>query len=67
MLRIEAVVAMICLSRSMIYYKLNPKSPYYDSTFPKPLKLGLRNNAWRLGDLEQWIASKAAHSQEQCQ
>lgn len=28
------------LSRSTIYARLNPKSPSYDPTFPKPIELG---------------------------
>ena len=64
LLRIKAVVTMLGISRSMIYYKLNPKSPYFDSAFPKPLKLGLRSRAWCLADLEAWIATKASLNEE---
>lgn len=28
------------LSRTTIYDKINPKSPRYDETFPKPIRLG---------------------------
>ncbi len=28
------------LSRTTIYDKINPKSPRYDATFPKPIRLG---------------------------
>lgn len=30
------------LSRSTIYARLNPKSPNYDPTFPRPIELGHR-------------------------
>jgi prophage regulatory protein len=31
-----------------------------DGTFPKPVKLGARITAWRVGDVRAWIAAQAA-------
>lgn len=45
-------------SRSGIYNALNPKSPYFDPTFPKPVKLGARAVGFRLSELEGWVASR---------
>lgn len=47
----------IGICRSHIENRLNPKSPYYDPTFPKPIKLG--NGARSVGflesDVDRWI------------
>jgi prophage regulatory protein len=40
MLRIKQVVAQLSISKSNIYERLNPRSPRYDASFPKPVKLG---------------------------
>ena len=29
-----------------------------DGTFPKPIKLGDRITAWRLDDIEEWLAAR---------
>lgn len=31
-----------------------------DGTFPKPVKLGQRITAWKVGEVRAWIASQAA-------
>ena len=31
-----------------------------DGTFPKPIKLGERCTAWKVGDIRQWLAEQAA-------
>lgn len=46
------------LSRSAIYERLNPKSPYFDPTFPRPVKLGLRAVGWRVGEITTWQQSR---------
>jgi prophage regulatory protein len=40
-LRMTELTAILGISRSSIYEKLNPKSRYYDAEFPKPVRLGL--------------------------
>ncbi|MBV7394119.1 helix-turn-helix transcriptional regulator [Mameliella sediminis] len=45
-------------SRSATYNALNPKSPYYDPTFPKPVKVGSRAIGFHLSELEAWVASR---------
>lgn len=48
------------LSRSTIYARLNPKSPCYDPTFPKPIELGcgMKNPpvGWVESEVESWLA-----------
>jgi prophage regulatory protein len=44
------------LSRSTIYDKINPKSPRYDATFPKPIRLGGCAVGWLTHEVDAWIA-----------
>ncbi len=46
------------LSRSAIYERLNPKSRYFDPTFPRPVKLGLRAVGWRVDEIAAWQESR---------
>lgn len=62
-LRIEAVVELIQLSRSHIYACVK------DGTFPKPIKLGARAVGWVYTDIENWLDSRieAANKKERQQ
>ena len=44
--------------RSTIYDTLNPKSPRYDATFPKPVKLGSRSIGFYESEVNEWIKSR---------
>lgn len=44
--RTKDLCAISGYAPSTIYAKINPKSPYYDPSFPKPRKLGPRLNIW---------------------
>ena len=46
------------LSRSVIYAKMDPRSPYFDPDFPKPLRLGKRAVGWRASDITAWLESR---------
>lgn len=51
--------ARLGLSRSTIYDKLNPGSPRYDATFPKPIRLG--NGAavgWLAHEVDNWLRAQ---------
>ncbi|MFJ5180149.1 helix-turn-helix transcriptional regulator [Pseudomonas fulva] len=54
-LRIRQLRECIGLSRSTIYDRLNPMSPRYDSTFPRPIKLGKFAVGWVEEDICRWI------------
>lgn len=45
-LRIREVQSRIGLSRSTIYDRMNPMSPRYDKSFPRPVKLGMSAVGW---------------------
>ena len=60
-LRLKEVMAKIGLSKSTIYDRLNPKSPRYDASFPKPIKLGSSKGGsigWLEADVDNWINSR---------
>lgn len=47
------------LSRSTIYDKINPASPRYDATFPKPIRLGNGSAVgWIEGEVEAWVQAR---------
>jgi prophage regulatory protein len=47
-------------SRSSIYDTLNPKSPRYDESFPKPIRVGLRSIGWIEAEVQAWIETRRA-------
>ncbi|MEG0007337.1 MAG: AlpA family transcriptional regulator [Aeromonas sp.] len=54
-LRIKVLMSKIGMARSTIYDRINPKSPRYDSTFPKPIKLGLSAVGWLEHEIDAWV------------
>lgn len=61
-LRRKQLEARIGLSRSAIYDKINPKSPRYDATFPKPISLGAEAVGWIEAEVNAWIESRISVS-----
>jgi prophage regulatory protein len=61
-LRRKQVEARTGLSRSTIYEKINKRSPRYDHTFPKPIRLSSDAVGWIEGEVNAWIASRIRHS-----
>lgn len=45
---------------STLWDKLNPDSPQYDPTFPKPVHLGKHTRIFLIAELDIWLACKAA-------
>lgn len=67
MLRMPELRDRLGISRSSIYLKLDPRSRYYDSQFPVPIKLGLASVGWRDCDVQGWLdlqAARAHHSKQ---
>lgn len=56
-LRLKQVLERVGLSRSTIYDRMNPASPRYDDTFPKPIKIGSSAVGWLESSISQWIES----------
>ncbi|MCG9042138.1 helix-turn-helix transcriptional regulator [Laribacter hongkongensis] len=56
-LRRPAVEALLGKSRSWIYAVKDPKSRYFDPSFPQPIRLG-RSIGWLSSELNEWIESR---------
>lgn len=57
-LRIAALSGLLGRSRSAIYAMLDPSSPSYDPTFPRPIRLSPRTIGWRQAEILEWIESR---------
>lgn len=58
-IRIPEVTKKCGFSRSVIYGKLSEKSPNYDPSFPKPIKLSSNAVGWFEHEIIQWLELKA--------
>lgn len=58
-LRLKKVTEKTGLSRSSIYYKLDPLSKYFDGSFPKPIRLGACSVGWLESEVDAWISTRA--------
>ncbi len=59
------VETLVGLKRSAIYDRLDPTSPRFDSTFPKPIPVGgspAKPTAvrWLAAEVDAWIQSRVA-------
>lgn len=61
-LRIRALKQKLSISESSIYNKLNPKSKYFDKTFPRPIRLSPGCVGWVLAEVEEYIEARIAAS-----
>lgn len=59
-LRLKQMLAVVNISKSNAYDKLNPKSPRYDPLFPKPIKLGGRSIGFIESEIQGWLQLRAA-------
>lgn len=61
-IRMKALCRMVGLSKSSIYARLDPASPYYDETFPEGFKIGntvrCRARGWYEADIENWLEAQ---------
>lgn len=65
LIRLAELLLLLACSRSTVYLRLDPKSPYYDPSFPRPIKLSGHTNgrgavAWVESEVEAWIAERMA-------
>lgn len=63
LIRMRQLTEMLAICRSSLYEKMNPKSPRFDPSFPRPIKLGKSTIAFELSAIEQWIQQRIAQSQ----
>lgn len=57
-LRGKVVDTRLGISRSSRYDKLNPSSPRFDPTFPKPIRLGAASIGFIEHELNAWVRSR---------
>ncbi|WAC45398.1 AlpA family phage regulatory protein [Pseudomonas sp. SL4(2022)] len=63
-LRLKQVQERLGLGRSTIYDRLNKRSPRFDSTFPKPIRLS--NSPAGRGGRVGWLESAICRWIEEC-
>lgn len=63
-LRCHEMTNRIGVSRSTIYDWMKPESPRFDSSFPKPVKLGKSSVGWIESDLNRWLELRIQKSLE---
>lgn len=59
-IRKRELLTVIGIASSTLYDWLNPKSPRYDPTFPKQIKLGASTVGWFSEEIDHWIEARAA-------
>lgn len=63
-LRRRQVEAIIGLSRSAIYERMDPSCPYFDPTFPKPIRLGGKSVGWIESEIQAWLQGRLEASRK---
>ena len=58
-LRLKRLKEKTGMAGSSIYNKLNPRSKYYDETFPKPIRLGFVAVGWSEAEVAAWLTARA--------
>ncbi|ATY80808.1 AlpA family transcriptional regulator [Aeromonas veronii] len=56
-LRMPEMKLRVGMSRSWIYERINPKSPRFDPSFPRPVRVGTSAIGWRESSVDIWIQS----------
>jgi prophage regulatory protein len=57
-LRLKQLTERLSLGRSTIYDRMDVRSPRYDPTFPKPIKLGKAAIGWIDSEVTVWIGQR---------
>lgn len=57
-LRLPVLMVQTGLKRSSVYSKMNPRSKYFDSTFPTPIRTGSRSIGWIESEVNAWLESR---------
>lgn len=64
---IKDVTELTGLSRSTIYEMVNPRSKYFDASFPKKVSLTINRVGWVASEINQWIESRIALRDQQAE
>jgi prophage regulatory protein len=60
-LNIKQLIEITGLSRATIYSLLDPKSKYYDASFPQQIHLTSHRVGWVAHEVNTWIAQKISN------
>ena len=68
--RLPQLLQLVGLGRSSIYARFNPRSRYFDPSFPRPVPLHgpcqMRGAVgWRLGEVLAWLDAQAGKRTQQ--
>ncbi|MBL8263105.1 MAG: AlpA family phage regulatory protein [Xanthomonadaceae bacterium] len=63
-IRMRFMPDRVGVCRSMIYEFLNERSPRYDPSFPRPIKLGAHCVGWIESEVEEWIRVRMSQRTE---
>ena len=55
LITLAELMVVLSMSRSMIYLKLDPKSPYYDPDFPERRRISKRSIRFLWDDVQAYI------------
>ena len=55
---VKEACAALNMARSKLYYLCDPKSPYFDPAFPKPIRIGKGSVRLDRVALEHWYAQQ---------
>jgi prophage regulatory protein len=61
-IRLPKLKVKLDISKSSVYSWLDPKSPNYDPTFPKPIRLGAKAVAWVELEIDEWLEMRIKSS-----
>lgn len=61
-LRAKALALKLSIGIPTLYDWLNPKSPRFDDSFPRPIKLGRSSVGWLSTEIDDWLLNKAEES-----
>lgn len=56
--RMAKALAKTGMKRTSFLNLQDPKSPYFDPTFPKRIRLGARSVGWAENELEAWLLNR---------
>ncbi|AYK18861.1 TPA: AlpA family phage regulatory protein [Aeromonas veronii] len=57
-LRNNDVIQTLGISKSKFFDMLNPKSPRFDATFPKRIRIGVNSVGFLEHEITQWVISR---------
>ena len=58
-IRPAQIKQVVGIGHTLAYAKLDTKSPYYDPSWPRPVRLSARAVGWRLDEIQAWLDAQA--------